>query len=163
MDGTLSFRIDTGLKPVPITSDDYAIHRRYMDEELAALPALAEERGMSETRIQASIDRTRAYRNADLGKMRAYWKSIEIDDWHFIWLEMAEHYAERIDAGLGKKFQVFSPSGEFLGITRRPMESLGSGISNGHFIAIELNQDLGMYSVKAYPIKPVIGDFTYPN
>ncbi|MFC1529220.1 6-bladed beta-propeller [Gemmatimonadota bacterium] len=161
MDGELQLRIETGIEPIPITSDDYSIHRRYMDEELAALPVRAEEMGMSESRIQASLDRTRAYRNADLGDMRAYWKSIEIDDRHFIWLEVAEHYAERADGGAGRKFRVFSPNGEYLGITRRPTETPGSGISNGHFITIEVHQDSGMYIVKAYQMTSAIGEFAY--
>jgi len=123
--------------------------------------AAAERQLLEQTppeRISSERDRLR---HVEFNDPKGFWTDVTVDEYGYIWAERPGYTFQAITrAGISYEYLVFSPEGEFLGITNLPGTS---AISRGHLITRQDNEETGGIEMVVYRIQPAVEGLRYPN
>jgi hypothetical protein len=148
LDGDAKRRIRLELPPEPVT-----------DEERARVYAQGEAI-MAEMETESSKDFIRAQmENQVFPEFRAPWRSAEFDDQGYIWLRVPE-VATPGEERAGPLYRVLSPSGEYLGLTRRPPGR--STVAYGRLLVNQVDSTEGTGGLVVFAIRALPETLVYP-
>ncbi len=163
VDGSLQSKIIVNLPYRAVTGSDYDLHRAYLEKQISEMDELGRNLGIDETRIEITKEGLREKINKfQMWKYLAYWRSVEIDDSYFIWLEASEHFLHREEAGSGFLYHVLSPEGEYLGLSRRPTAG-ESRVMHGQLLTESFDVETGISRYVIYKIIPAVEGLEYPR
>lgn len=151
LDGLLNRKIKIDLPIIETTNEDYEVEIAYYREQLELYGDIPAARRNIEPRLN----------NVQLKRTRAHWRSIDIDDAFFIWLETPEHRLHQQEAGGGILYKVLSPEGEFLGQSRRP-RGQPTRLFNGYLLSMDFDPEQGAARLLVYRIRPAVDGLKYP-
>ncbi len=151
LDRSLSRKIKIDLPIIETTNEDYEIEIAYYREQLELYGENPAARRNIEPRLNS----------VQLKKTRAFWRSVDIDDSFFIWLETPEHKLYQQEAGGGILYKVLSPEGEFLGQSRRP-RGQPTRLFNGYLLSTDFYPEQGAVKLLVYRIRPAVDGLKYP-
>ena len=109
---------------------------------------------------QLSMERERL-RRVEFNDPKGFWTDMTVDEYGYIWADRPGDTFRGM-TGTGRSFEhlVFSPEGEYLGITNLPGSS---AISRGHLITRQDNEAGTGIELVVYRIMPAVPGLTYPN
>ena len=148
LSGELVQRIRLNTIPEPVTAEERAMVLSRLDEKIenASVPML--KTIMTEQRAIAEIPET-----------KGYWCTLLVDEAGFIWAQKpypynADEYPE------SSEYLIFSPEGEYLGVTICPAER--GMVSRGYFLSIQRNVQTETQNLIVYRIIPAVDGLKYP-
>jgi len=144
-------QIDLGMERMPTTAQDRTRLREYYDAEIA---------------VEGIPERMREYlaTQRDRGRLaeyRTFWRTAQIDDGGFIWLEVPEHPLDAKSADNHSLWLIVSPEGEYLGYSRFPSRS--GRVMRGHVLTLYPDMEAGAMRLQVYRIRPAVEGLRYPQ
>jgi hypothetical protein len=132
-------------------------------------PVSAEERAMVLSRLDEQIEsasspmlktiRIEQREIAEIPETKGYWCTLLVDEAGFIWAQKPyPYYADEYPES--SEYLIFSPEGEYLGVTICPAER--GMISRGHFLSIQRNVQTETQDLIVYRIIPAVDGLKYP-
>ncbi len=106
--------------------------------------------------------------NLQFPKSVAFSADVEIENSGYIWVKVPE-YPTAVAEYADSTWRLFSPEGEFLGITRRPEDDMRNPAGswrrafNGRLFILHEDAETGEYLPTVYRIHPAIEGLVYPN
>ncbi len=137
-------------EPVLVTAEDRRRTRASYDERIAEAEGARRAMLMVEKDVLEWPDH------------RPFWRSFEVDDQGFIWLEVYRTFREMQDEGMSPLFMVLSPEGEYLGRVRPPSYSGVKVFSNGYLMLIRYDAETGEQFPMVFRIRPAVRGLRYP-
>ncbi|MFC1529241.1 6-bladed beta-propeller [Gemmatimonadota bacterium] len=98
----------------------------------------------------------------------AFSSDVEIENSGYIWVKVPE-YPTAVAEYADSTWRLFSPEGEFLGITRRPEDDMRNPTGswrrayNGRLIILHEDAETGEYLPTVYRIRPIVEGLEYPQ
>jgi len=146
--GQLTRIIRIDLEPEPVTQEDRAKILAESDRDIA------ESEGMARA-IHTAVRKVVTFRDH-----KAYWDWIEVDTEGYLWLKIPEWYYDLEGQGIGARFHVISPEGEYLGTSRQP--TMMGDMANGNIYLIESDPETAAETPTIYRIIPAVRGLKYP-
>lgn len=146
--GELVQRIRLNTSPEPVTAEERTMVLNRLDEVIEETSNPLLKTIMTEKRDIA-----------DIPDFKGYWCWLAVDESGFIWAQ--KPYPSTVDEyPESSEYLIFSPDGEYLGITIRP--ATGGTISRGHILSIQRNAQTGSQDLIVYRIHPTVPGLKYP-
>jgi len=150
LDGRHRLQIRVDLLPEPVTADDQAAFEAPIKEELKTATGIGYE-------YQKAMLEHLVY-----PEYKAYWGettggTIEIDDSGFIWARIPAFIGSREEMDEVIRYRIFSPEGQYLGITQIPERSRRgmTKLTHGCLVVVEKDPETDAKTVVVYRIKAV--------
>ncbi len=145
--------IEAGIPPEPVSRQERRTVR-------AALRLMADEAPSERWRARARV----ALDHDVFCDPKAFWDELMVDENGYLWASLPYDTFNFFDpdrSGANKGlFRVFSPEGEYLGITKVPAPG---SFSRGHFIALQEDTETWDINVVLYRIEPAVAGFRFPE
>jgi len=160
--------ISTGIDPVMDWYDLNGDHFETIRLDILPEPVTAEEHSAILSRLDREIEEAQSpfmesitnekRRIAEIPETKGYWCRLLVDEAGFIWAQKPypyylDEYPER------STYLIFSPEGEYLGITIVPTNS--GTVSRGHFLATRWDEETGTTRLIVYRITPAVTGLEY--
>ncbi len=122
--------------------------------------AATERRMIQQTPPEELAMERERMRHVEFNDPKGFWTDVTVDEYGYIWADRPGDLF-RGWTGAGRTFEhlVFSPEGEYLGITNLPG---ASAISRGHLITRQDNEEAGGIEMVVYRIVPAVPGLKYP-
>ena len=146
--GQLTRIIRVDLEPEPVTQEDRAKILEESDR------AIAENEGMA-LALHTALRKVITFRDH-----KAFWEWIDVDAEGYLWLRIPEWYYDLEEQGIGARFHVISPEGEYLGTSRQP--TFMGDMSNGKLFLIVSDPETAEEIPTIYRIIPAVTGLKYP-
>jgi len=149
VDGTLLRRITLELEEIPVTREDRAVVTRELEARIADSTGDEHDRLLGEREALSFPER------------KSRWSGIQVDDAGYMWLEVPPWVQdlEGLEEGQGPRYQLLSPEGEYLGITRAPAHGK---VMRGHLLGVRVDPESGREDYVAWRMRTRAGGFVYP-
>ena len=147
LNGRLIERIRLTLDVEPVTAEDKESVRRSARESYES----ASEQNAA--RAKAVLDALQ------IPDEKAFWDQIVVDESGYYWLQHAELYEVRLEAG-GPLCRVLSPEGEYLGDSRWP--TWYGTITRGLYLTMVSDEETGAITPTVFRIVPAVEGLKYP-
>lgn len=168
----LGFFYTSGWEPVIQVFDAAGRQTRIIRADIEASSVSRSERravrAFLEERIQRNRGPMKVHFTAELENLqfpssKAFWSTMEIDEKGYLWLQMpTQEFFHLSDSWAGIGYRVFSPDGEYLGVTRRP-RGFRTRVSGGKLLVIDLEEDTGASTLKVYQIHSLVEGNNYQH
>lgn len=160
--------MSTGTEPVLTWFDLNGAVIQSIRLDIPPEPVSPEERAMVLARLDKEIEDTQSpmmeairieqKKIAEIPEFKGYWCKLDVDDAGFIWAQKPhpyylDQYPER------STFLIFSPAGEYLGITVLP--TVWGTISRGHFLSNQSDEETGLPVLTVFKIHPAVRGLNY--
>lgn len=160
--------ISTGIDPVMDWYDLNGDHFKTIRLDIPPEPVTAEEHSAILSRLDQEIEeaqspimesiRIEQRKIAEIPESKGYWCRLSVDEAGFIWAQKPypyylDEYPER------STYLIFSPEGEYLGITVVPTNS--GTVSRDHFLAIQWDEETGTSQLIVYRITAAVAGLQY--
>ncbi len=147
LNGEIIQSIRLNIPPEPVTPEERSIIMARLDQEIED----ADHPMLEAIRIEQK-------KIAEIPKTKGYWCSLVVDDAGFIWAQKPyPYYLDEYPEG--STFLIFSPEGEYLGITVVP--TVWGTVSRGHFLSIDSDKETGLSIPNVYKIHPAVRGLIY--
>ena len=145
--GEIIQSIRLNIPPEPVSPDERSTLIARLDQQIEE----AQSPVMEAFRIEQK-------KIAEIPETKGYWCRLVVDDAGFIWAQKPyPYYLDEYPEG--STFLIFSPEGEYLGITVLPTD--WGTISRGHFLSIDSDEETGLPIPTVYRMHPTVSGLDY--